>query len=81
MMGEVEESAVIAMPPRTVAIPIRHYGAHVIVKHFAGHPAEEVEGALVAAEQRRQPFIGKAFEDLAHLADQPGLVHADEAAE
>ena len=58
MMREVEEGAVIAMQPRPVAIPIGHHRAHVVVQHLARNPAEEVKGALMAAEQRLQPLIG-----------------------
>jgi predicted nucleic acid-binding Zn ribbon protein len=58
MMREVEEGAVIAMQPRPVAIPIGHHRAHVVVQHFARNSTEEVEGALVAPEQRLQPAIG-----------------------
>ena len=57
-MREVEEGAVVTMQPWAVLIAIGHDRAHVVVQHFARHPAEEVERTLVATEQRLQPLIG-----------------------
>ena len=57
MMGEVEESAIVAMQPRPVLITIRHHRPHVVVQDLARNPAEEVERVLMAAEQRLQPLI------------------------
>src|ERR1700691_1988800 len=52
MMREVEEGAVIAMQPRTIAIAIAHHRAHVVVQYLARYPTEEVKRALMTAEQR-----------------------------
>jgi hypothetical protein len=49
---------IVPVEARSVAIPIGHYGAHVVVQHLARHSTEEVERALVTAEQRLQPLIG-----------------------
>lgn len=58
MVREVEEGAVVAVQPRPVAIPVGHYGAHVVVEHLAWDSAEVVKRPLVAGEQRLYPFIG-----------------------
>src|SRR5208283_2688122 len=58
VVREVEEGAVVAMQPWSVAIPIGHHRPHVVVKHLARDPAEEVERPLVASEQRLHSLIG-----------------------
>src|SRR5260221_12596622 len=74
-MPKVEEAAVIGMHPRSVAIPIGHYRAHVVVQHLARNPAEEVKRSLVTAEQRLQPLIGDELDVRRPTPSQGGDEH------
>jgi hypothetical protein len=62
MVREVEEGPIVAIQSRPVTIAIGDHRAHVVVQYLARHSAEEVEGALVAAEQRVQPLIGNELD-------------------
>ena len=58
MAGEVEKAGMETVSTATIAVPLQHDGAHVVVQHLARRAAERQKGVLVRLDQRLDPLVG-----------------------
>ena len=58
MAGEVEKPWMETVATATVAVPLQHDGARVVIKHLARRAAERQKSVLVRLDQRLDPLVG-----------------------
>ena len=58
MPGKVEEPRMEAMSTATIAVPLQHDRAHIVVQHLLRHAAKVEEGVLVCLDQCFDPLVG-----------------------
>ena len=56
--GEVEKAGMKTVATATVAVPLQHDGAHIVIQHLARRAAERQKSVLVRLDQRLDPLVG-----------------------
>jgi hypothetical protein len=57
MPGKVEEAWIEAVSTQTIAIPLQHNRAHIVVQHLVRGAAKRRKGVLVRLDQRLDPLV------------------------
>ncbi len=58
MPGKVEEAWIEAVSTHTIAMPLQHNRAHIVVQHLVRRTAKREKGVLVRLDQGLDPFVG-----------------------
>jgi len=58
MPGKVEKPRMKAVSAATIAVPLQHDRAHIVVQHLARRPAKRQKRVLMRLDQRFHPLVG-----------------------